>query len=180
MKRNLLVMAVLALALIPSGLFADGMGTGIVKDVNGLKVEFSVGGAKAKVGTNQVTISIHDAQGKAVADEAITLEIAMDQGTKMTMDMDKEKTKTVAMSADASSPGLYKGSVDLGFKGKWIAAMELSRAESTDKASINFEVFEAGPDWTFLAFFALAIAIVIAGAAFIRSRRKTPEGGKVA
>ena len=174
MKRNLLVMAVLALALIPSGLFADGMGTGIVKDVNGLKVEFSVGGAKAKVGTNQVTISIHDAH------EAITLEIAMDQGTKMTMDMDKEKTKTVAMSADASSPGLYKGSVDLGFKGKWIAAMELSRAESTDKASINFEVFEAGPDWTFLAFFALAIAIVIAGAAFIRSRRKTPEGGKVA
>ena len=115
-----------------------------------------------------------------MADEAITLEIAMDQGTKMTMDMDKEKTKTVAMSADASSPGLYKGSVDLGFKGKWIAAMELTRAGSTDKASFDFEVFEAGPDWTFLAFFALIIVIVIARAAFLRSRRKKPEGGKAA
>ncbi len=180
MKKNLLVMAVLALALIPSGLFADGMGAGMGKDVNGLKVEFMVGGTKAKVGTNQVTVSIHDAQGKAVADEAIMLEIAMDQGAKMTMDMDKEKTKTVAMIADASSPGSYKGSVDLGFKGKWIADMELSRAGSTDKASFDFEVFEAGPDWTFLAFFALVIAIVIAGAAFLRSRRKKPEGGKAA
>ena len=139
-----------------------------------------VGATKAKVGTNQVTVSILDAQGKAVADAAIMLEIAMDQGAKMTMDMDKEKTKTVAMSADTSKPGSYKGSVDLGFKGKWIAAMELTRAGSTDKASFDFEVFEAGPDWTFLAFFALIIVIVIAGAAFLRSRRKKPEGGKAA
>ena len=64
MKKNLFAMAVLSLALIPSGLFADGMGVGMGKDVNGLKVELTVGTTKAKVGTNQVAISIHDAQGK--------------------------------------------------------------------------------------------------------------------
>ena len=180
MKKNLLSLAVLALVLIPFGLSADGMGTGVVKDVNGLKVELLVGAKKAKVGANEVTVRIRDAQGMAVADAAVTLEIAMDQGSTMSMDMDKEKAKTVALGADASAPGSYKGSVDLGFKGKWTAAMELSRAGVTEKASFGFEVAEAGPNWAFLAVFAAVIAAVIAGAAFLRGRKNRNKGGKAA
>ena len=178
MKKNLFALVALSMVLIPSGLFAGGNGDGVVKDVNGLKVELLVGATKAKVGTNPVTVRIRDAQGMAVADGTVTLEISMDQGSTMSMDMDKEKAKTVALGADASSPGSYTGSVDLGFKGKWVADMELSRAGVTEKASFGFEVAEAGPNWTFLAVFAAIIAAVIAGAAFVRSRAKKAKGGK--
>ena len=172
---RILFLAVMALTMLPLGLFANEGDKGIVKTVGDLKVELMVGLDAATVGTNPVTIRIHDAQDKPVTDATVGLRIAMDQGSAMSMDMDKEKTKTVDLSADGSTAGTLKGRVDLGFKGKWIASMDLSRGGTMEKATFNFEVADAGPNWTILIVFGLIVVVVIGGAALLRSRK--PEAG---
>ena len=177
---RLLFLAALALAALPSGLFASAGDKSIEKDVNGLKVELLVGTTDAKIGTNQVTLRVHDAQGQPVLNAEIVLMIAMDESAAMSMDMDKEKSKTVRLTADPAAAGSYRGTVDLGFKGKWKADTELSHDGVTDTTTFNFDVAGGGPNWTIIIVFAAAVFLVLGGAVILRSRRPRPVKGSAA
>ena len=177
---RLLFLAALALAALPSGLFASAGDKGIEKDVNGLKVELLVGTTEAKIGTNQVTLRVHDAQDQPVLNAEIVLMVAMDESAAMSMDMDKEKSKTVRLTADPAAAGSYRGTVDLGFKGKWKADTELSHGGVTDTTTFNFDVAGGGPNWTIIIVFAAAVILVLGGAVILRSRRPRPAKGSAA
>jgi hypothetical protein len=174
---HVLFLVAVALTALPFGLFASEGDGGIEKDVNGLKVELIVGTTGAKIGKNQLTVRIHDAQDQPVLNAGIVLTVAMDRSAAMSMDMDKEKSKTVLLSANPVAAGSYQGTVDLGFKGKWMADMELSHGGVTDKANFEFEVAGGGPNWTIIVVFAAAVILVLGGAVILRSRRpRTAKG----
>lgn len=177
--RGALVLALstLIFTLLPPALAASEGDNGIVKDLGGLEVELLLGKDGAKVGTNTVMLRIHDAEDKPVSDAMIMLEVAMDTGSTMTMDMSKEKPKGVQMVADSMEEGMYQGKVELGFTGKWIAKVDLSRGSTMAKADFPFEVSAGGPNWTVLIVFGLAIALVIGAAALLRSRKPKAAGG---
>ena len=106
--------------------------------------------------------------------------IAMDESTAMSMDMEKEKSKTVLLTANTAAAGSYQGTVDFGFKGKWMADMELSHGGATDKANFEFEIAGGGPNWTIIIVFAAAVILVLGGAMILRSRRPRPAKGSAA
>jgi len=175
-----LAFSMLLLSLVHLGLAANEGGKTIAKTVGDLKVEMVLADSGAKVGNNDVMFRIHDAEGKAVTDATLALAIAMDQGSAMSMDMNKEKTKTVPMAADSMEAGMYKGSVELGFKGKWIASLDLTRGAMMGNASFDFEVADAGPNWTILLVFGLVIVVVIGSAVALRSRKPKIATGSAA
>lgn len=176
------ILAALALVLLPLGLAANEGDKGIVKDVGGLKVELLVGSPGARIGTNEFMARVRDAEGKPVTDAMIMLSVDMDKGSAMTMDMGKEKPKGVAFVADSMEPGMYKGKVELGFKGRWIASMDLSRGSGAGaaKADFPFEVAEAGPNWGILLGFGAVFIVVIGAAVLLRSRKPKTAGGSAA
>jgi hypothetical protein len=182
-KRNALrVLFAVSVALMafPFALFASEGDNGIEKDVNGMKVELIIGAPEPKIGKNQLTVRVVDAQNQPVLNAEIALVIAMDTSAAMSMDMDKEKSKTVLLTARAAEAGAYEGTVELGFDGKWMADMELSRGGITDKAKFEFEVARSGPNWTIILVFAAAIILVLGGAVLLRSRRPRPAKGSAA
>ena len=177
---RVLLLAAVALTALPFGLFASESENGIEKDVNGLMVELIVGTTEAIIGTNQVTVRVHDAQHQPVLNAEIILMIAMDKSAAMSMDMDKEESKTVRLTADPAAAGSYRGAVDLGFKGKWKADTELSHEGITDRTTFEFDVAGGGPNWTIIIVFAAAVILVLGGAVILRSRRPRPAKGSAA
>ena len=169
-----LLLGLAALVLLPLGLAANGGDKGIVKDVGDLRVELLLGASGARIGGNEFMVRIRDAQGKPITDAMVMLAVDMDKGSAMTMDMGKDKPKGLAFIADPMEAGMYKGKVELGFKGKWIASLELARAGMTEKADFPFEVAEAGPNWGILLGFGALFAVVIAAAVLLRNRKPKP------
>ena len=179
-----LVLAMISLSILSQGIFANAGDKGIVKDVGGLKAELMIGAPAAagepKIGDNEILLRLHDADDKPVADASLMMSIAMDKGSSMSMDMEQQKAKSVTLVADAATPGLYKGTVNFDFKGKWVASMDLTRGGMMEKASFEFEVSQAGPNWSILIGFGLVIVIVMGGAALLRSKKPKASSGSAA
>ncbi len=146
------------------------------------KVKLLFKDGKPKTGTNDLYVRLADAANMPVEKAIVTLTVEMDKGSSMSMDMTTVKPVSVRLEEAKDAKGEYRGKMDFGYTGSWIASVGIEAGGAKNDTSFNVEVASGGPNWLVIGIFVgiLAVIILLAAIRKIRASGKPAAEGKTA
>ncbi len=168
------ILALASLALVATmALSANEEMKGLVKEVNGYKVELVFMNGAPMVGKNQMMIRLSDSMMAPVDGAMVSATAKMDAGMSMGgSSMSEGKSLTMEMMAGAagSKKGEYMATVDFPNEGKWVVDASAKVGDASLPASFEVEVAKAGPNMLIVGGFIGIILLVIVVAAINKAR----------
>jgi len=159
-----LIISLVFILTFSTSVFAESMdmGKGIEQKVDGISVELSFKDEKVKTGKEDIMITLHDSNDKAIEDATVTATAEMDKD--MTMDMKSSEPIAIELKS-SDEKGQYMGTVNFTDKGKWIVDTTIN--VSGEKKNVKFEVdvVSGGPNWGIIGGFLGVIVLIIVVAA---------------
>lgn len=172
MKDKLIKNSIIALFLtfiLSATALADGDGTKIEKNVDGIKIDLILSGDTVNVGSNTLTIKLYDKKGQPLenADVKVTADMPEDNMNNM----NDSKPKTVDFKA-GHEKGEYTGTLNFSDKGDWKIKINFTTESQEKMADFDVKVVSFRPNWFVIGGFLGAVVLIIIIAGISKNKKK--------
>lgn len=164
-----LVGGIILTMLLFSTAFATMDDNGLVKEVDGIKVDLTFMDKDIKTGNNDLMIKLYDSSDKPIGNAKVKITADMDRTND---DMNMSNSEPLQIDLESSHDvGQYMGTINFTDDGKWMIKANFNIDGKDRTADFDLDVAKGGPNWFIIGGFLGVIAIVIILAAINKKRR---------
>ncbi|MCH3962728.1 MAG: FixH family protein [Clostridium sp.] len=174
MKSKLIKNSIMALfftLILSAAVLADGSGTKIEKNVDGIKIDLISSGDTVNVGNNTLTIKLYDKKGQPLENANVKVTADMPKDNMDNMNMDDSEPETVDFK-EGHEKGEYTGALNFSDKGDWTIKTNFTAEGQEKMADFDIKVVSSGPNWFVIGGFLGAVVLIIIIAGILKNKKK--------
>ena len=165
------VIALLFTLILSTTTLADGGGTKIEKNVDGIKIDLILNGDTINIGSNTLIIKLYDKKGRPLEDANVKVTADMPGNNMNNMNMNNSKPDTIDFKA-GHEKGEYTGSLNFSDKGDWRIKANFTTGSQEKMADFDVKVVSSGPNWFVIGGFLAVVVLIIIIAGISKNKKK--------